>query len=328
MLIRRIGRLALSLSLLAALGFSTAVRAETTTPTPAPVPQDFNAAQFVYISLGTVNDEQGIRLIDGQPDGLTEALPEGGRRSMPNTIGPDRFIYFDVHDSYIRGGFNKVIMTVTYEDVGLTPIELEYDAYDVVNPGNKADEWVKKRVTVAVRNNSLGVKTARIVLEDARFDGNQPGGADFRLVTTDELIVRNISLMRSWDPTSNLPIRVVVDGREVIFDVLPFIHPQTNLTLVPMRKLFNALGVSDNDIRWDGEARTVTAKKGQTTIILKIDSDVAIVQGKPVKLAQPALIKDGRTLIPLRFVSENLGLKVQWNGEHRLITISSAPSTP
>ena len=33
-------------------------------------------------------------------------------------------------------------------------------------------------------------------------------------------------------------------------------------------------------------------------------------------------IKEGRTFIPLRFVSEQLGYKVEWNGETREITIS------
>lgn len=332
MLFRRIGRLALSLTLLAALGFSTVARAETSAPAPAPAPtpapQDFSTAAFVYASLGAVNDEQGVRLVAGQLDGLTEPGPKGGRRSVANAVGPERYMYFDVHDSYINGGFNQVIVDIHFEDVGLTPIDLEYDAYDVVNPKSKADAWVKKRVNVAVRTNSGGLKAARVVLEDARFGGNQPGGADFRLVSTDDLIVRNISVMRSYGP-NNLPVRVMVDGAEVIFeDVAPFINPETGSTVVPMRKLFNALGVSNNAIRWDDATRTVTAQKGNTVIVLTIDSKVAQVGKAPVTLTQPAIIQDGRTLIPLRFVSENLGLSVHWNPDTHLITITSQPSQP
>ncbi|MFZ5827717.1 MAG: copper amine oxidase N-terminal domain-containing protein [Bacillota bacterium] len=329
MLFRRIGRLALSLTLLVALGLPTVARAETTAPAQpqTATEQDFSAPPngFVYISLGATNDEQGIRLIEGQPDGLSAAAPKGGRRALANAVGPDRFLYFDVHDTYIKGGFNQVIMTVLYEDVGLTPIDLEYDAYDVINPDNMADAWIKKRVSVAVRTNSGGLKTARVVLDDARFAGNQPGGADFRLVTTDDLTVHNVSVMRAFGPR-NLPVRVMVDGQEVIFeDVAPFINPETNSTVVPMRKLFNALGVPNHAIRWDDATRTVTAQKGETTIVLTIDSKVARVGSQMVQLTQPAIIKDGRTLIPLRFVSENLGLKVHWNPESHLITITSPP---
>ncbi len=331
MVIRRIGRLFACLALVAALSLPTVAWAETGTnvgnPADPAIALDFSKAQYVYISLGGPNDEQGIRLIEGQADGLTEVTENGGRKALPNAQGPNRYFYFDVHDTYMKDSFNQVIMTVTYEDVGLTPIDLEYDAFDVINPENKADEWVKKRVNVAMRTNSNGFRTARIVLDDARFGNNQPGGADFRLVSGDGLVIRNISLMRTFAP-SNLPVRVVVDKQEVIFDVAPFINPETNLTLVPMRKLFNALGVPDSDIQWDGVNRTVTARKGQTTIVLSIDSDIAMVGGNPVKLSQPAIVKDGRTLIPLRFVSENLGLKVGWNDAYHLISIDSTQVTP
>ncbi|MDO5478026.1 MAG: copper amine oxidase N-terminal domain-containing protein, partial [Clostridia bacterium] len=40
-------------------------------------------------------------------------------------------------------------------------------------------------------------------------------------------------------------------------------------------------------------------------------------------LPQYPRIKDGRTFIPLRFVSEHLGYNVSWNGETREITIES-----
>jgi len=325
MAIRRIGRLAATLALLAALVVPANAWAETgTSAQPAPA-LDFSAAQFVYISMGAPNDEQGIRLIEGQPDGLTEVTETGGRKAVANALGANRYFYFDVHDTYMKGGFNQVIMTITYEDVGLTPIGLEYDAFDVVNPANTADEWVKKPVNVAMRTNSNGYPVARVVLEDARFGNNQPGGADFRLVAQDGLVIRTVSLMRTYTPT-NLPIRVVVDGHEILFDdVPPYINPETGSTLVPVRKLFNAVGIP---VIWNPDARTVTAQKGQTTIVMTIDSAIAQVGDRQVTMAQPATIKDGRTLIPLRFVSENLGLHVDWNPAYHLITVTSPLEQP
>lgn len=330
MFLRHIGRLAIGLALLATLGFAAVARAETEAQPAAQL--DFHDAPYVYIALGSPNDEHGIRLVEGQPDGLTEAAETGGRKALVNSVGPVRYIYFDVHDSYIRGGLNQVIMTITYDDVGLMPIDLEYDAYDVVNPANKADGWVKKRISVAARTNSGAVKTARVALDDARFDGNQPGGADFRLVSTDDLVIRNISLMRSFGP-SNLPIRVLVNGQEVLFpEVAPFIHPESGSALVPMRRLFNALGIPDEKIKWDGVARTVTAQKGETTIILTIDSHVAQVitptGTRRIELKQPAIIQENRTLIPLRFVAESLGMEVDWDPTTHLITIATKSPQP
>lgn len=323
MFFSRIGRRAFGVLLAAGLWLPVFAAAEASQPDG----RDFSAAPYVFVSLQQVNDEQGVRLIDGQPDGLSEAGEDGGRRALPNTVGSSRYLYFDVHDSYIHGGFNQVVMTIIYDDVGLTPIDLEYDAYDVVRPGNTAPEWVMKRVNVAVRTNTGAVRTARVVLDDARFANRQPGGADFRLVAQDEMLIRYVSLMRTYGPPENLPVRVVVDSEEVTFDVPPYIDPVTGRTLVPVRRLLNALGVADDDILFSDVSRTVTARKGDTMIVLQIDSDRAGVyeQGvfREVTLDQPAVVKDGRTLIPLRFVSENLGLKVKWDPQMRLITIAS-----
>src|SRR5690554_89717 len=129
-----IGRRVLGLLLAAGLCLPALAAAEAAGPDG----RDFSSAPYVYVSLQETNDEQGIRLIDGLADGLSAAGKDGGRRALPNGLGSSRYLYFDVHDSYIHGGFNQVVMTITYDDVGLTPIDLEYDAYDVVRPGNMA----------------------------------------------------------------------------------------------------------------------------------------------------------------------------------------------
>ncbi len=295
-----------------------AVRAE------GPAQKDYRDEFFVQVTLGEPNVEDGIRLVDGLPDGLTEPMTgDPGRKSLTNTVGTERYFYFDVHDTYVRGGINSVMITVAYRDRGLTPFYLEYDAYDPDRPDSKADGVTKKRVTVTNRANSEVWNTAYITLDDARFGNNQPGGGDFRLVSSDELIISNVSVRLLTHEEPKPPIRVVIDGKPITFDVVPYIDPRTGRTLVPMRAIFNALGVSDGDISWDGAARTVTARRGQTTIVLTIDSDVAHVNFVPVRLDQPAVIRADRTLVPIRFVSEQFGLKVEWNEASRQITLTS-----
>ncbi|MDP3044988.1 MAG: stalk domain-containing protein, partial [Bacillota bacterium] len=53
---------------------------------------------------------------------------------------------------------------------------------------------------------------------------------------------------------------------------------------------------------------------GQTT---------AEINGTPVDLDVPAVIEEGYTLVPLRFVAEALQAVVQWNGENRSILVQS-----
>lgn len=78
------------------------------------------------------------------------------------------------------------------------------------------------------------------------------------------------------------------------------------------------------EIEWDGETSTVTAVKGDTTVIYTIGEESAKVNGQDVALDVPGKIVDRRTLIPLRFVSEALGNTVGWENYTRTITISSA----
>lgn len=83
-----------------------------------------------------------------------------------------------------------------------------------------------------------------------------------------------------------------------------------------MRAIFEAL---DATVNW--EDNTVTAKKGNTSISLKIGSKEMIVNGKSVRLDVVAKIKNNRTFVPLRAVSEAFNNTVEWNGTNRVITI-------
>ncbi len=114
-------------------------------------------------------------------------------------------------------------------------------------------------------------------------------------------------------------IRVTIDGKYVDFDVLPIL--EDGRVLVPMRKIFEKLGAV---IEWADETATVTATKGETVITLKIGDKVAHVNGEALKLDVPAKVVDGRTLVPIRFISESLGYDVSWDGLNQLVIIKTA----
>lgn len=95
---------------------------------------------------------------------------------------------------------------------------------------------------------------------------------------------------------------------------------QNGHTLVPLRGIFESLGV---EVAWDGATLTVTATKGSTTIILTLDKDLASVNGKSIKLSAKAQSINGSTMVPLRFVSEALGAKVEWDGPTKTAIITS-----
>lgn len=118
-------------------------------------------------------------------------------------------------------------------------------------------------------------------------------------------------------PAGAAAVRVLLDGQELAFDVPPMLI--NDRTMVPFRKLFEALGAS---VSWDEATRTVTGVRGTTTIRLVIGSATATVNGAAVALDAPPVLVGGRTLVPLRFVSENLGERVEWDQATRTVRIT------
>lgn len=104
---------------------------------------------------------------------------------------------------------------------------------------------------------------------------------------------------------------------EVSFDTPPVV--EGGRTLVPLRTILDLTGA---EMDWNNGTQTVTAKKGDITIALTIGSKTAFVNNKPVTLDAPAKITDGRTLVPLRFVSEQLGYKVNYDAAASKVTIN------
>ena len=113
-------------------------------------------------------------------------------------------------------------------------------------------------------------------------------------------------------------IRVHVDGHIISFDTAPVIENDT--TLVGFRAVLEAFGA---EVKWNEAAQTVTAQKDGTSIVLTINSDTAKVNGKSVSLLAAPKIIGNSTMVPVRFISEQFGMKVKWDGNSKLITITS-----
>ncbi len=110
-------------------------------------------------------------------------------------------------------------------------------------------------------------------------------------------------------------------------DTKPVIIPKWGRTVVPIRAIVEALG---GTIEWDGTERKVTINFNGTVIELWIDKPQARVNGE-MKWIDPSnhdvkpIIINNRTMLPLRFVAENLGCKVEWDASTRTITIIYTP---
>jgi len=117
-------------------------------------------------------------------------------------------------------------------------------------------------------------------------------------------------------------IRVMLGGRQLHFDVQPAII--SDRTMVPMRGIFEALGAH---VDWDETTRTVSAVRDDLAVLATIgERHIRISRGNEMHILQmdvAPVIVSGRTLVPLRFVSEAFGYDVDWDGGNRVVSISS-----
>jgi hypothetical protein len=118
-------------------------------------------------------------------------------------------------------------------------------------------------------------------------------------------------------------VRVFVNGEQVMFDQPPVVVGSR--VLVPLRGIFEKMGAT---VVWVPEGRTVRAQSATTSVELRIGSTTALVNGASVTLDVPAQIVGGRTLVPLRFISESLGASVNYDAGTRTVVITSAGAGP
>ena len=133
------------------------------------------------------------------------------------------------------------------------------------------------------------------------------------------LLVSSLLIAGSGVATADAPIAVQIDGVKQTYDQPPMM---INRTMVPLRGIFEALGAT---IAWDDATKTVTATKGKLVIKMTIGANTATVGQRTLKLDQSAVVMNNRTLVPVRFVSESLGARVEWDGAKNSVAITHFP---
>ncbi|MDN4090919.1 copper amine oxidase N-terminal domain-containing protein [Paenibacillus polymyxa] len=120
-------------------------------------------------------------------------------------------------------------------------------------------------------------------------------------------------------------VKVTVDAKAVSFpDAKPY--TESSRVLIPVRFVSQALGGSV-----DYKNKTVSIKQNDgKTVSMKVNGTKVSVGGKTVTLDVPVRVKQNRTYVPLRFVSEALRATVDWNQAQRLVSITteSGAATP
>jgi hypothetical protein len=117
----------------------------------------------------------------------------------------------------------------------------------------------------------------------------------------------------------------LVNGKPNLMEVAPFI--KNGRTYLPIRYVAGALGIASDNIAYSNG--TVTIKKGDKLIRLFVNSQILVVDDKPVAMDASTVIIGGRTMLPIKWVAEAFNTSVIWNQAAKSVSISYVvlPST-
>ncbi|WP_251560977.1 N-acetylmuramoyl-L-alanine amidase [Paenibacillus pasadenensis] len=125
-------------------------------------------------------------------------------------------------------------------------------------------------------------------------------------------LVAAISLFASVSSAASKAPKLFLNGQELQSATAPRVEKYT--TYVPIRTVAEGIGF---DVNWDKAAKKAVIHNGDSLIELIVGSKSALVNGSKVPLATPAKIvgsgSASTTMVPLRFISENMGLKVYFD---------------
>lgn len=196
--------------------------------------------------------------------------------------------------------------------------DLQYDSITIPYSNSRDNNTLGNVgiINTKGKNELININGKVILPPQIRSEINPLGGGIYEIDGINKTLGKSGFLIDKSYVKEN---RIVLDGANLNLDVPPVIVD--GRTLVPARAIFEKLGAS---VDWYNDSKTVKVSRGQDiSIELQIDSKTAKVNGKEIMLDVPAKILEGRTLVPLRFVSESLGAKVEWDDDLKTVFILS-----
>ncbi|WP_438351784.1 N-acetylmuramoyl-L-alanine amidase [Paenibacillus sp. FA6] len=114
---------------------------------------------------------------------------------------------------------------------------------------------------------------------------------------------------------------VYLNGKELVFASNVKIENVNNNIMIPIRVVVENLGF---EVIWEQKERTVTIKNKDTTIQLTVNNKVAWVDGSKSTLLTAPILKNDTVSVPLRFVSEQMGIQVDWDNTSKTVYLLSS----
>ncbi|MNW51789.1 hypothetical protein D3C74_292820 [compost metagenome] len=123
------------------------------------------------------------------------------------------------------------------------------------------------------------------------------------------------------------PIKVLLDAKTIQFpDAQPF-QDDNDYVMVPIRFVSEALGAK---VGWEktGGKLAVSIKNDAHSVAMTVGNNSATVDGQTKTYETKIILKQNRTFVPLRLVSEGLGQTVEWDKVSRWVWIGKKEIAP
>jgi len=120
----------------------------------------------------------------------------------------------------------------------------------------------------------------------------------------------------SFEKPKNQDLTIAMDGAYIAFDQPPLIV--NGRAFAPAKQLCGSIGA---ELVYDENFTYIKITRGDTEIAFYIGSREAYVNGVPYKLDENVEIINGRTYVPVKFLTENLGITPEWDGDTKTVTL-------
>ncbi len=127
------------------------------------------------------------------------------------------------------------------------------------------------------------------------------------------------TVLFSYSAFSQESVSVRVDNNFIVSDVAPMLIG--GRTYLPLRAILNAIGVDNKDIIWWELSESVEIRHKDIHIFMPVNSNEVIVNDSIYYTDSPAFIEEERAFVPVRFLSETLNCKVDWDAVNFIVDI-------
>lgn len=127
--------------------------------------------------------------------------------------------------------------------------------------------------------------------------------------------------MNTVEANNNGSINIIYNGQLIKYtDAVP--ENINDRVMLPFRAVLEQMGAK---VDYEDQTRLVTASRGDITLKFTLEDDTIYVnnngQSSEIKMDVPMVIKNDRTLVPIRFMSNALGMQIGWEGDYSTVLI-------